>query len=157
MADFANFISQFQSWHPNLASVPWVSFGGSYSGSLSAWMRLKYPHLIHAAVASSAPLFAVINFKEYIAVVRDSLGSSCDDKIEAATEAIKDLIQESMTGPKTLSSLFKLCDPLDADNPDDVSNFMQSLASNFEGVVQYNQDNRDFEASHLLCFLKSFS
>lgn len=147
LADFANFISHFQSLHPHLASVPWVSFGGSYSGSLSAWMRLKYPHLIHSAVASSAPLLAVINFKEYLGVVRDSLGSECDALIDQATRSVNKLLKDSMTGWKTLTHLFNLCEPLDGNNQNDVANFMQALAGNFEGVVQYNKDNRDFEGS----------
>jgi len=31
-----------------------VLFGGSYPGSLAAWARSTYPHLVHAAVSSSS-------------------------------------------------------------------------------------------------------
>jgi pimeloyl-ACP methyl ester carboxylesterase len=55
LADLANF-RQFVHLKYNLTdSNRWVSFGGSYPGSLSAWFRLKYPHLVYAAVSSSAP------------------------------------------------------------------------------------------------------
>ncbi|KAG8506266.1 Thymus-specific serine protease [Galemys pyrenaicus] len=47
------------------SSSPWVCFGGSYAGSLAAWARLKFPHLIFASVASSAPVRAVLDFSEY--------------------------------------------------------------------------------------------
>lgn len=38
---------------------------------------------------------------------------------------------------------YRLCDPIEksVDNIMDVSNFFESLASNFAGVVQYNKDN----------------
>ena len=44
----------------------WVTWGGSYPGMLAAWARLKYPHLFHAAVASSAPMTAELDFQGYV-------------------------------------------------------------------------------------------
>lgn len=40
-------------------------------------------------------------------------------------------------------SVDRLCDPIEelVDNPLDVSNLFENLASNFAGVVQYNKDN----------------
>ncbi|KAI1297167.1 putative serine protease K12H4.7 [Halotydeus destructor] len=146
LADFANFITQYTASNPNLQTSKWVTFGGSYSGSLSAWMRLKYPHLVHAAVASSAPVNAVVNFKQYLGVVRDSLGSECDSNIEQATEQVAMLLQHPLSW-RNLNSMFTLCDPLDGTNVNDVANFVQSLSGNFEGVVQYNRDNRAFEGA----------
>ncbi|XP_036091094.1 thymus-specific serine protease isoform X3 [Rousettus aegyptiacus] len=58
------------------SSSPWVCFGGSYAGSLAAWARLKFPHLIFAAVASSAPVRAVLDFSAYNEVVSRSLTST---------------------------------------------------------------------------------
>ncbi|KAB0402633.1 hypothetical protein E2I00_000603, partial [Balaenoptera physalus] len=53
--------------------APWLCFGGSYAGSLAAWARLKFPHLIFASVASSAPVRAILDFSEYNDVVSRSL------------------------------------------------------------------------------------
>ena len=44
LADLANFVSSMNAEY-NLTDAKWISFGGSYPGSLSAWFRLKYPHL----------------------------------------------------------------------------------------------------------------
>ena len=44
---------------------PWISIGGSYPGALSAGYRYKYPHLTIGAIASSAVINAIIDFKDF--------------------------------------------------------------------------------------------
>lgn len=62
LADLANFIDAMNKKHKVNKSVKWIVFGGSYPGSLAAWVRMKYPHLVHGAVSSSAPLLAKVDF-----------------------------------------------------------------------------------------------
>ncbi|XP_067948352.1 putative serine protease K12H4.7 [Watersipora subatra] len=146
LEDLANFITT-TSAKMNLTGSKWITFGGSYPGSLATWMRMKYPHLIHAAVASSAPLVAVADFSDYLRVVKESLdttGPMCVPSIQKATDALTNLL-DTDTGRQQLKSTFKLCDDIDPRNKNDIANLVSSLAGNFEGVVQYNRDNRAFE------------
>lgn len=61
LADLAHFRTVMAE-SPGLTNRKWVAFGGSYPGSLAAWFRLKYPHLVHTSVATSAPVYATVNF-----------------------------------------------------------------------------------------------
>ncbi|MED6249608.1 hypothetical protein ATANTOWER_016941, partial [Ataeniobius toweri] len=73
LADLA-VVHQYISQSFNLSCRnTWISFGGSYSGSLSAWFRGKFPSLVYGAVASSAPVKAKLDFSEYNNVVGLSL------------------------------------------------------------------------------------
>ena len=54
----ANFIEAMTEVH-NITG-PWIAFGGSYPGSMVAWAREKYPHLIKGGVSSSGPLLAKV-------------------------------------------------------------------------------------------------
>lgn len=63
LADLAYFIEEMTHLHQIPADTKWIMFGGSYPGSLAAWMRVKYPHLVHGAVSSSGPLLAQIDFQ----------------------------------------------------------------------------------------------
>jgi len=115
-----------------------VTFGGSYAGMLSGWMRQKYPSLIDASIASSGPVHAEVDFYQYLAVVAASLttlgSAQCVQNIAMATQKIQ-AMTTSPAGLASLSATFNTCATI---APEDVPNFMQSLAGNFMGIVQYN-------------------
>ncbi|KAK6628671.1 hypothetical protein RUM43_002486 [Polyplax serrata] len=144
LADLANFITSFNLKLNQYPNPKWIAMGGSYPGSLAAWMRLKYPHLVQGAVSTSGPLLALLDFKEYFEVVKDSLATyntSCVSAIAAGTEQLDSFLNHPL-GQQKIFKIFKLCDPIEFNNENDFSNLHESLASNFAGVVQYNKDNR---------------
>eukprot|EP00850_Spirogloea_muscicola_P002237 SM000008S22326 [mRNA] locus=s8:1058662:1062304:- [translate_table: standard] len=44
---------------------PWFVIGVSYPGALSAWFRLKFPHLTLGSLASSAVVHAIVNYTAF--------------------------------------------------------------------------------------------
>ncbi|XP_014248181.2 putative serine protease K12H4.7 [Cimex lectularius] len=144
LADLANFIKGMNKKFGLTASNKWIAFGGSYPGSLAAWLRYKYPHLVHAAISTSGPLLAKADFKEYNEVVSASLSTFSDDCVTSVHQAVKhfDKLVTDPSGAKTLTKKFKLCSDLNVSNGLDVATLADSLSGNFADVVQYNKDNR---------------
>ncbi|KAG6926282.1 protease, serine 16, partial [Chelydra serpentina] len=102
LADLASF-HLFVTQKYNLTrNNTWICFGGSYPGSLAAWFRLKFPHLVFAAVASSAPVRAQLDFTGYNRVVAASLsdpvvGGSAQCR-EAVAQAFSTMDQRLQAG-----------------------------------------------------------
>jgi len=139
LADYAALVNQIkQSYNTPDSKV--VSFGGSYSGALSAWFRLKYPHLIHAALASSGPVQAQTNFPEYLEVIARSLATvpGCDAVVLNATQYYSGLLQ-TPEGKAKIEKDFNTCTPLSSDL--DVVTFLEYFADTISEIVQYNNDN----------------
>ncbi|XP_032526594.2 putative serine protease K12H4.7 [Danaus plexippus] len=144
LADLAYFINAMNNKYKFNKDVKWVVFGGSYPGSLAAWMRLKYPHLVHAAVSSSGPLVAKVNFMEYFQVVVNALrektgGEECVGQVKLAHKQIQEIIK---TDPATIEREFRVCEPFSKASQNDMKNFYNSIADDFADLVQYNEDNR---------------
>lgn len=146
LADLAYFITSVNIGYKFPSNTKWIVFGGSYGGSLAAWMRAKYPHLVHGAVSSSGPLFAEVDFQKYFVVVANALkdySQNCVDTIAEANRQLNILLHH-VVGQQQIEKKFKLCDPIDPGHTKkvDISNLYETLADNFAGVVQYNKDNR---------------
>ncbi|XP_030632674.1 thymus-specific serine protease [Chanos chanos] len=146
LADLAHFRTVIAE-ERGLTDRKWVAFGGSYPGSLATWFRLKYPHLVHASIATSAPVYATVNFPEYLEVVWRSLASESPECPQLVREATDTLLLR-LHDPSSLDNItkdFRLCSKLSSQSFMDIAYFLESLAGNFMDVVQYNEDNREFE------------
>ncbi|CAK9166051.1 unnamed protein product [Ilex paraguariensis] len=99
---------------------PWFVFGVSYPGALSAWFRLKFPHLTCGSFASSAVVLAVYNFTEFDQQIGELAGLEC----KAVLQEVNQLVEQRLSSnAKELKTLFdaaefqygnanKLCSPL---------------------------------------------
>ncbi|XP_032094626.1 thymus-specific serine protease [Thamnophis elegans] len=119
----------------------WICFGGSYPGSLAAWFRLKFPHLVFAAIASSAPVRAVMDYTGYNKVVAASLSNpvvkgskECLQSIREAFASVDSMIRAGWLAK--LSIDFHSCSPLQGES--DCQVLVTNLADMFMGAVQYN-------------------
>jgi len=141
LADLAQFIESKKQEH-NLTG-PWIAFGGSYAGSLAAWLRYRYPHLVAGAASSSGPLLAKANFHEYYEVVMSAMDFTgmpqCNPAISAAIADIDQLIATE-EGSARLIELFNLCKGFDFHNIKDVHRIYVSVMSKLAGIVQYDND-----------------
>lgn len=99
----------------NSESSKVVTVGGSYPGNLAAWFRLKYPSVTVGSIASSAPLTAQTNFKEYMDVVGQSIihfsGQKCFNAFQLAAEIIANLALQGIGsgGMQLLEKDFQTC------------------------------------------------
>uniref|UniRef100_A0A4X2JWJ4 Serine protease 16 n=2 Tax=Vombatus ursinus TaxID=29139 RepID=A0A4X2JWJ4_VOMUR len=144
LADVASACIHLSRIYNISASSPWISFGGSYAGSLAAWARLKFPHLIWAAVASSAPVQAQLDFSSYNQVVSRSLADpavggspKCQRAVAQAFSELDHGLSEGKETQAVLQSEVRACGPLET--PEDQAELLEQLEGLVGAAVQYDQ------------------
>lgn len=116
----------------------WVSFGGSYPGSLSAYLREKLPELVVGAIASSAPVRAEANFEEYDLHVSQVAGEACAAAVRKAVAGI-----DALVGKPEMAEVKKL---FGAEKVKDDTDFLYVIADIGAAAVQYGF-HKDFCAA----------
>ena len=127
------------------AGARWITFGGSYSGELAAWMRIRYPHLVYGAFASSAPVTASADFWGYDGIVAAALADASVGGSAACAEAVADAFAQLDarldSDVAAVRADFAVCAGDDLATAGDRHELLDFVSDDFMGPVQYN----DFE------------
>ncbi|KAJ3007963.1 UNVERIFIED_CONTAM: hypothetical protein HDU68_003277, partial [Siphonaria sp. JEL0065] len=149
--DNARFITDFPALFPEYKldhNTKWITIGGSYPGSLSAWLRQQHPELVYAAHASSAPVKLELDFWRYsyavdqgikfFADVRQNNGVKCADGWTRAVHAFDSAIAKVEKDPAALKAFkakFWLSQVVD------ISDFASAVTTFMAAAIQYGPNN----------------
>ncbi|KAJ0612179.1 putative lysosomal Pro-Xaa carboxypeptidase [Helianthus annuus] len=111
---------------------------------LASWFRLKYPHIVYGALASSAPIlyflgltpengYAVVVSKDF-----NSTSTSCYNTIRESWFEI-DRVAAQSNGLSTLSQTFNTCLPLNTSQ-----DLKDNLESWYKFVAQYDNPRANY-------------
>lgn len=128
LAAFQQFMTSTNHW-----SGKWITIGGSYAGSLSAYYRLKYPELVAGALASSAPVMAKENFEEYDAHVTKVAGPECADAMRRVVSDVETVINN-----KDHARLTQIKEKFQATKVREDLDFLSLIAEVGATAIQYN-------------------
>ncbi|CAN8004405.1 unnamed protein product, partial [Ixodes hexagonus] len=118
LADYADLILYLQKTLPGADRSPFVAFGGSYGGMLAALLRIKYPHLVAAALSSSAPMRmfpGLTPCSSYLQAVTDAFqreSAPCVVAIRQSWDLLENMMSTSK-GQRDIQRAFNLCQHLD--------------------------------------------
>ncbi|KAM8704247.1 hypothetical protein ACLKA7_008791 [Drosophila subpalustris] len=138
LADLAHFIREQKSQNSNLTHSKVLLIGGSYSGSMVAWMTQLYPELFSASWASSAPLLAKSDFYEYMQLVNNSIqlsyGLNCTERLEKGLNHLVKLFNSNET--TELLKKLNACENFNANDELDRISFFNGIGNYFALIVQ---------------------
>jgi serine protease 16 len=138
-----------------------VTFGGSYPGALSAWARLRLPHLITVGVSTSSPVQASYDFTGYNKVVgqslaRTSIGGSleCLANVRTAFTALDTALEAGGAAAGAAGVALNSCEDLSKADPLTIMWAASNYGGLIQGLVQYNDEGGGLDVRGL-CVIMS--
>eukprot|EP01113_Clastostelium_recurvatum_P030117 TRINITY_DN3649_c0_g1_i1.p1 TRINITY_DN3649_c0_g1~~TRINITY_DN3649_c0_g1_i1.p1 ORF type:complete len:489 (+),score=142.89 TRINITY_DN3649_c0_g1_i1:46-1467(+) len=140
LADWSHFVVNFTNHmlpppsRPSTHGItirPVFTIGGSYSGALSAWFRLKFPHISVGAIASSGVVNAILDFTAFDEHVAEAAGHACADALRRVTALAEQAVQAGGAQKDALKTLFSATTLVDD------GDFFYFLADSMAEGVQY--------------------
>jgi pimeloyl-ACP methyl ester carboxylesterase len=108
----------------------WIAIGGSYAGTLAAYLKSQFPEEFVGALASSAPVRAELDFSAYDLHVASQVGDKCLTAIQDVVREIEEMIKEDMG--------FQYAkDDFNADAMTNKDDFLYLVADTAATAVQY--------------------
>uniref|UniRef100_A0A348G600 Lysosomal Pro-X carboxypeptidase n=1 Tax=Odontomachus monticola TaxID=613454 RepID=A0A348G600_ODOMO len=145
LADYVELIQHLRS-KSGYSRSPVIVFGGSYGGMLSAWIRMKYPHIVQGAIAGSAPILqftGVVACEAFARILTSDFRSSnptCAKLIRKSWSTITEVTSND-EGKKWLSDNWKLCEPLKTtEHVQTLKDFLKEVYTNL-AMVNYPYEN----------------
>ena len=135
-------LSTFTSWFTeefNTGEAPWVVFGGSYPGALSAWYRTTYPGASIGSLSSSGVVNCIIDYKEFDMQVSAAVGNDCSNQIKRISRAFENAISSDDGWLKSLDQFYCEKDMWKRD-------FLYMIADSWSMVDQYSSKSQLCEA-----------
>jgi hypothetical protein len=155
LGDLAHFIATMNEQYNLQKSNRWVTWGGSYPGMLAGLTRLRYPHLVHAAVSSSAPLQPSVDMPGYNNVVSHSMAATdvggsaeCLAVIVEGHKVIGELLTSDI-GRRKVEKTFNVCVPRGLENVKNQEEFAG------DGVVYFPVQSNDPSCTTPYCNIAS--
>eukprot|EP00041_Stephanoeca_diplocostata_P030001 m.896930 g.896930 ORF g.896930 m.896930 type:complete len:509 (-) comp23669_c0_seq8:2147-3673(-) len=110
LADYASIVTHVRQTY-SAESSPVVAFGGSLAGTLSTFMRIKYPAIVDIAWASSTPLLGYAGIK---GINQYSWRKQVTDNFEELAPGCPDIVRRGFSGllgatPSDVHKAFNVC------------------------------------------------
>nr|XP_045001879.1 lysosomal Pro-X carboxypeptidase-like isoform X2 [Jaculus jaculus]XP_045001880.1 lysosomal Pro-X carboxypeptidase-like isoform X2 [Jaculus jaculus] len=141
LADYAELIIHLKRTIPGAENQPVIAIGGSYGGVLAAWFRMKYPHIVVGALASSAPIWHIEDLTPcglFMKIVTKDFkisGPKCSESVQRSWGAINRLSNIG-SGLPWLTKALHLCTPLTYNDIQHLKNWISETWVNL-AMVNY--------------------
>ncbi|KAB0790980.1 hypothetical protein PPYR_02780 [Photinus pyralis] len=142
LEDLAFFIDKFKQSTKGLENSLVVIHGCSYPGMLATWMRLRFPHIVDIAYASSAPLGVGLDYPEFYEIAHDVYANVNEGCIQTIRDGFNKTVAMLKT-KKGRKKVRKALEDWDCGDPREMSSgdILRTMAS----VLNVLNDPQNYE------------